>query len=66
MDCEKGWALLKWGEKYYEQAKECFEKALQKKPTSPESSLGPAITLYRLGDKAPPESTVRLLRRASN
>lgn len=57
MDCEKGRALLKWGQKYYEQAKECFEKALQKKPTSPEFSLGLAITLYRLGDKAPPEST---------
>ncbi|XP_044092755.1 interferon-induced protein with tetratricopeptide repeats 2-like [Neovison vison] len=64
IDCEKGWALLKWGEKYYEQAKVCFEKALQKKPTNPEFSLGLAITLYRLGDKAPTENTVRLLRQA--
>lgn len=42
----------------------CFEKALQKKPTNPEFSLGLAITLYRLGDKAPTENTVRLLRQA--
>uniref|UniRef100_A0A8C9PZN7 Interferon-induced protein with tetratricopeptide repeats 2 n=1 Tax=Spermophilus dauricus TaxID=99837 RepID=A0A8C9PZN7_SPEDA len=62
--CEEGWALLKWGEKYYERAKECFEKALVEKPTNPEFSLGLAITLYRLGDEAPTENTIRLLRQA--
>ncbi|VTJ84903.1 Hypothetical predicted protein [Marmota monax] len=64
IDCEEGWALLKWGEKYYERAKECFEKALVGKPTNPEFSLGLAITLYRLGDEARTENTIRLLRQA--
>ncbi|MBZ3887963.1 Interferon-induced protein with tetratricopeptide repeats 2 [Sciurus carolinensis] len=64
IDCEEGWALLKWGEKYYERAKECFEKALEGKPTNPEFSLGLAITLYRLGDETRTENTIHLLRQA--
>lgn len=48
--CEKGWALLKFGRKYYEKAKENFEKALQKDPENPEFNSGYAITVYRLED----------------
>ncbi|KAM6441685.1 interferon-induced protein with tetratricopeptide repeats 5-like isoform 1-T1 [Liasis olivaceus] len=48
--CEKGWALLKFGGKYYEKAKENFEKALQKDPENPEPNSGYAITVYRLED----------------
>lgn len=43
-----------------------FEKALEKKPTNSEFSLGLAITLYRLGDKAPTETTIRLARWATH
>ncbi|KFO88391.1 Interferon-induced protein with tetratricopeptide repeats 5, partial [Buceros rhinoceros silvestris] len=47
---EQGWALLKFGRKYYERAKNCFEKALEKEPNSPEFNTGYAITMYRLED----------------
>ncbi|XP_044276556.1 interferon-induced protein with tetratricopeptide repeats 5-like isoform X1 [Varanus komodoensis] len=46
--CEKGWAFLKFGKKYYEKAKESFEKALQEEPENPECNAGYAITVYRL------------------
>lgn len=48
MDCEEGWALLKCGKKNYEQAKACFEKALEVDPENPEFSTGYAIATYRL------------------
>ncbi|XP_007942248.1 interferon-induced protein with tetratricopeptide repeats 1-like [Orycteropus afer afer] len=48
MDCEKGWALLKCGGQNYEQAKACFEKALEVDPENPEFNTGYAITIYRL------------------
>ncbi|KAM9617654.1 interferon-induced protein with tetratricopeptide repeats 1-like [Trichechus inunguis] len=48
MDCEEGWALLKCGGQNYEQAKACFEKALEVDPENPEFSTGYAITVYRL------------------
>ncbi|XP_015678515.1 interferon-induced protein with tetratricopeptide repeats 5-like [Protobothrops mucrosquamatus] len=48
--CEKGWALLKFGSRYYEKAKESFEKALEKEPENPEFNSGYAITVYRLED----------------
>ncbi|KAB1271149.1 Interferon-induced protein with tetratricopeptide repeats 3 [Camelus dromedarius] len=51
------------GGKYYERA-ECFEKALEKTSTNPEYSLRLAITLYCLGDKAPTENTIHLVRKA--
>ncbi|XP_063162237.1 interferon-induced protein with tetratricopeptide repeats 5-like, partial [Candoia aspera] len=50
IDCEKGWAFLKFGGRYYEKAKESFEKARQKEPENPEFNLGYAITVYRLED----------------
>uniref|UniRef100_A0A8D2JAT8 Interferon-induced protein with tetratricopeptide repeats 5 n=1 Tax=Varanus komodoensis TaxID=61221 RepID=A0A8D2JAT8_VARKO len=46
--CEKGWAFLKFGIKYYEKAKESFEKALQEEPENPKFNAGYAITVYRL------------------
>ncbi|XP_038596783.1 interferon-induced protein with tetratricopeptide repeats 5-like [Tachyglossus aculeatus] len=48
--CEEGWALLKFGGKYYERAKVCFEKALEQDPNNPEFNSGFAITVYRLDD----------------
>ncbi|NWV01680.1 IFIT5 protein, partial [Upupa epops] len=50
ISAEKGWALLKFGKKYYEKAKECFENALQIDPNNPEFNAGYAITVYRLED----------------
>ncbi|KAJ7324170.1 hypothetical protein JRQ81_017190 [Phrynocephalus forsythii] len=45
---EKAWALLKFGAKYYEKAKESFAKALEEEPNNPEFNAGYAITMYRL------------------
>ncbi|XP_068002623.1 interferon-induced protein with tetratricopeptide repeats 5-like [Melanerpes formicivorus] len=45
---EEGWALMKFGKKYFERAKVCFEKALQREPNNPEFNAGYAITVYRL------------------
>uniref|UniRef100_A0A8C9LAX6 Interferon-induced protein with tetratricopeptide repeats 5 n=1 Tax=Pavo cristatus TaxID=9049 RepID=A0A8C9LAX6_PAVCR len=45
---EQGFALLKFGGKYYERAKECFENALKKEPDNPEFNAGYAIAMYRL------------------
>ncbi|XP_070801793.1 interferon-induced protein with tetratricopeptide repeats 5-like [Pituophis catenifer annectens] len=50
IDCDKGWALLKFGAWNYEKAKESFEKALEKEPKNPEFNSGYAITVYRLED----------------
>ncbi|XP_070801608.1 interferon-induced protein with tetratricopeptide repeats 5-like [Pituophis catenifer annectens] len=50
INCEKGWALLKFGARYYEKAKENFEKARDKEPENPEFNSGYAITVYRLED----------------
>ncbi|NXK53068.1 IFIT5 protein, partial [Chauna torquata] len=47
---EQGWALLKFGGKYYNRAKECFENALRKEPNNPEFNAGYAIVMYRLED----------------
>ncbi|NXK02263.1 IFIT5 protein, partial [Herpetotheres cachinnans] len=47
---EQGWALLKFGRKYYERAKNCFENALKNEPNSPEFNAGYAIAMYRLED----------------
>uniref|UniRef100_A0A8D0G488 Interferon-induced protein with tetratricopeptide repeats 5 n=1 Tax=Sphenodon punctatus TaxID=8508 RepID=A0A8D0G488_SPHPU len=49
---EQGWALLKFGVRYYERAKECFVKALEKEPNNPEYNSGYAITVYRLENVA--------------
>uniref|UniRef100_A0A8C5S8B1 Interferon-induced protein with tetratricopeptide repeats 5 n=1 Tax=Laticauda laticaudata TaxID=8630 RepID=A0A8C5S8B1_LATLA len=48
--CDKGWTLLKFGARYYEKAKESFEKALEKEPENPEFNSGYAITVYHLED----------------
>ncbi|NXG75332.1 IFIT5 protein, partial [Baryphthengus martii] len=47
---EQGWALINFGKKYYERAKNCFENALQKEPNNQEFNSGYAITMYRLED----------------
>ncbi|XP_066477150.1 interferon-induced protein with tetratricopeptide repeats 5-like [Tiliqua scincoides] len=66
--CEKGWALLKFGGKYYEKAKESFAKALEYEPENPEFNSGYAITVYRLEDfyekKVADGSSLELLRHA--
>ncbi|XP_077115044.1 interferon-induced protein with tetratricopeptide repeats 5-like [Ranitomeya variabilis] len=45
---EKGWSLLKFGRKYYEEAKQCFQKALELDPEDPEWITGYATVVYRL------------------
>ncbi|XP_042674620.1 interferon-induced protein with tetratricopeptide repeats 5 [Centrocercus urophasianus] len=45
---EQGFALLKFGGKYYNRAKECFENALREEPNNPEFNAGYAIAMYRL------------------
>ncbi|KAK2523513.1 interferon-induced protein with tetratricopeptide repeat 5 [Columba guinea] len=47
---EKGWAFLKFGRKYYERAKNCFENALKNEPNNPDFNAGYAIATYRLED----------------
>ncbi|XP_075573718.1 interferon-induced protein with tetratricopeptide repeats 5 [Pelecanus crispus] len=47
---EQGWALLKFGAKYYQKARDCFEKALKSEPNNPEFNAGYAIAMYRLDD----------------
>ncbi|NWI29177.1 IFIT5 protein, partial [Sula dactylatra] len=47
---EQGWALLKFGAKYYNRAKNCFENALKSEPNNPEFNTGYAIAMYRLED----------------
>ncbi|XP_009276027.1 PREDICTED: interferon-induced protein with tetratricopeptide repeats 5 [Aptenodytes forsteri] len=47
---EQGWALLKFGGKYYMRAKNCFENALKNEPDNPEFNAGYAIAMYRLED----------------
>ncbi|KFV98972.1 Interferon-induced protein with tetratricopeptide repeats 5, partial [Eurypyga helias] len=45
---EQGWALLKFGRKYYERAMKCFENALKDEPNNPEFNSGYATAMYRL------------------
>ncbi|XP_055502629.1 interferon-induced protein with tetratricopeptide repeats 1-like isoform X1 [Leucoraja erinacea] len=45
---EKGWSLVKSAAKYYEEAKKCFEKALEKDPDNPNCIMGIATVLFRL------------------
>ncbi|XP_072882907.1 interferon-induced protein with tetratricopeptide repeats 5-like [Hemitrygon akajei] len=46
---EKGWSLLTFGNiVYYEEAKECFEKALEEDSDNVEWNMGFATALYRL------------------
>ncbi|XP_043844240.1 interferon-induced protein with tetratricopeptide repeats 5-like [Dromiciops gliroides] len=50
IECEKGWSLLKFGGRYYDRAKACFEKALESDPEHPEFNTGFAIVMYRMDD----------------
>ncbi|XP_073537502.1 interferon-induced protein with tetratricopeptide repeats 5-like [Phyllobates terribilis] len=45
---EKGWSLLKFCGQYYEDAKQCFQKALELEPEDPEWITGYATAVYRL------------------
>ncbi|XP_059804020.1 interferon-induced protein with tetratricopeptide repeats 5-like [Hypanus sabinus] len=45
---EKGWSLLGSGAEYYEEAKECFAKALEEDSDNVEWNMGYATALYRL------------------
>ncbi|NXF37110.1 IFIT5 protein, partial [Nyctibius bracteatus] len=47
---EQGWTFLKFGRKYYERAKNCFENVLKNDPNNPEFNAGYAIVMYRLED----------------
>ncbi|XP_077310311.1 interferon-induced protein with tetratricopeptide repeats 5-like [Lithobates pipiens] len=45
---EQGWAYLSFTGKYYQQAAECFEKALELDPEDPELNSGYAMAVYRM------------------
>ncbi|XP_078060424.1 interferon-induced protein with tetratricopeptide repeats 5-like [Mustelus asterias] len=45
---EKGWALLSSAAQYYEDAMECFKKALEEDPNNIEWNVGYATVLFRL------------------
>ncbi|XP_072883497.1 interferon-induced protein with tetratricopeptide repeats 5-like [Hemitrygon akajei] len=45
---EKGWSLLRSTARYYEEAKECFEKALEEDPDNVQWNMGYATVLFRL------------------
>ncbi|XP_006880463.1 PREDICTED: interferon-induced protein with tetratricopeptide repeats 2 [Elephantulus edwardii] len=64
LDCEEGWARLKYGGKFNERAKVCFEKALEKKPDNPEFISGLAIASYRLDNWPPSQNPTDSLRQA--
>ncbi|XP_072413131.1 interferon-induced protein with tetratricopeptide repeats 5-like [Chiloscyllium punctatum] len=54
---EKGWSLLTTAAQYYEEAKECFTKALEEDPDNIEWNVGYATVLSRLeGFSGTPES----------
>ncbi|XP_069835189.1 interferon-induced protein with tetratricopeptide repeats 5-like [Dendropsophus ebraccatus] len=67
---EKGWTLLKFCGQYYEEAKQCFEKALELEPEDPEWNSGYATVVYRLegfnGRQCPASEcrSIELLERA--
>ncbi|XP_073684557.1 interferon-induced protein with tetratricopeptide repeats 10 [Garra rufa] len=64
---EKGWTFLKFSRKYYEGAKECFRKALEKEPEEGEWNAGYAIALYRTEFEScslEDSLTIKQLRRA--
>ncbi|XP_066179969.1 LOW QUALITY PROTEIN: interferon-induced protein with tetratricopeptide repeats 5-like [Sylvia atricapilla] len=47
---EQGWALLRFGNHYFERAKNCFENALKSEPDNPDFNAGYGIAMYRLED----------------
>uniref|UniRef100_UPI00398F8849 interferon-induced protein with tetratricopeptide repeats 5-like n=1 Tax=Pristiophorus japonicus TaxID=55135 RepID=UPI00398F8849 len=66
---EKGWSLLSSAAQYYEEAKECFEKALEEDPDDTEWNVGYATVLFRLeggpgiSENGEPSQSVKQLRR---
>ncbi|XP_060697755.1 interferon-induced protein with tetratricopeptide repeats 1-like [Hemiscyllium ocellatum] len=67
---EKGWSLLRFGWRYYEEANECIEKALEADPDNIEWNTAHATSLFRMkeniGDPQCPEhcKVVKQLHRA--
>ncbi|NXE38947.1 IFIT5 protein, partial [Ptilorrhoa leucosticta] len=49
---EQGWAALRFGNNYFERAKNCFENALKSEPDNPDFNAGYAIAMYRLENLA--------------
>ncbi|XP_049620527.1 interferon-induced protein with tetratricopeptide repeats 2-like [Suncus etruscus] len=64
LESEEGWTQLKCGEKQNSRAMVCFQKALEKKPNSPEFTCGLAIAMCRLKDGSPPENSIDSLIQA--
>ncbi|XP_078499000.1 interferon-induced protein with tetratricopeptide repeats 5-like [Lissotriton helveticus] len=67
---EQGWSCLKFAGRYYQNAQDCFEKALKMEPEEPEWNSGYATAVYRLQgffmktDPADGAKCVELLRHA--
>lgn len=64
---EKAWAFFKCSRKYYDQAKECFEKALELEPMNAEWNCGYAFVLHRTEAQCTNVTdltTIKQLRRA--
>ncbi|KAL4601638.1 interferon-induced protein with tetratricopeptide repeats 5-like, partial [Arapaima gigas] len=64
---EKGWNFLRYSRKYYEKAKECFQKALDMEPDDSDWNAGYAFTLYRTESDATcaeDSQAIKHLRRA--
>lgn len=64
---EKAWAFFKFSRKYYNQAKECFVKALELDPMNAEWNCGYAFVLHRTEaqcSSASDSPTIKQLRRA--
>ncbi|XP_078060427.1 antiviral innate immune response effector IFIT1-like [Mustelus asterias] len=66
---EKGWSLLNCTSQYYEDAMECFKKALEEDPDNTEWNVGYATVLFRLEwfsgtpESRGPSEAVKHLRR---
>ncbi|TSK14627.1 Interferon-induced protein with tetratricopeptide repeats 1 [Bagarius yarrelli] len=64
---EKAWAFFKFSRKYYNQAKECFEKALELEPENAQWNCGYAFVLHRIETQfstKPSLATIKQLRLA--
>ncbi|KAK3559437.1 hypothetical protein QTP86_013502 [Hemibagrus guttatus] len=64
---EKAWAFFKFSRKYYNQAKDCFEKALELEPRNVQWNCGYAFVLNRIethGFGVPKLLTIKQLRKA--
>lgn len=64
---QKAWAFFKFSRKYYNQAKDCFEKALELEPRNAQWNCGYAFVLNRIethGNGVPKLLTMKQLRKA--